>query len=198
MSAPELVEESYQEAVGRWLCPGCKEPKPGIVEVDVTIENPPNQNVPLTAAINCGVPIARKDFLFSFGEDLVRRDLFLGRVYNPDGKEATELVTFRGKYRVLVRGQKHVSHRICLECGRTRCSSMIGGRYVYPKPPEGVSLFESQLWGLVMPDEVFRRIDLRQWQEVTHEVLHVPEFPPDGLLDLPSIEDRRITIPDSK
>ena len=194
----DIVNQSYEEATRTWLCNGCKEPKPGVAEVDVVLDNPRITKVPLNIVNGCGVPVARKDFLFSFGEDLVRRDLYLGRVFDPDRKEITELVTFRGKFRLLVRGQKRVSHRICPECGRTRCSSMIGGRYVFPHPPEGVSLFESQLWGLVMPEEVFRRIDLSQWRKVTHEVLQVPPSPPDGLLDLVSIEDRRLTISQSE
>lgn len=195
MNPYDLVRQSYREAIASWLCNGCKLPKPGVAEIDVILDNPKVNKVPLNFVMGCGVPVVRKDFLFLLGEDLVRRDLYLGRVYGPDGKEITELVTFRGKYCVIVRGRKHVIHRICSECGRTIYFSMIGGRYLFPEPPSDVLLFESQGWGLVMPHEVFRRIDLSQWRKVTHEALLVPKSPPDGLFDLPSIEDRRLSVP---
>lgn len=188
----DLTDEEYELATRTWLCPGCKQPKPGVREVDVRIENRNIDVSPLNGVMGCWIPVARRDFLFSFGEDLVKRDLFLGRVFGPDQKQMEELVTFRGKCSLIVRGHKHVSHRVCDECGRQVYFAMIGGRYLFPEPPTDIAIFESDLLGLIVPDDLFRRVDLRRWRKITHEELPVAEWPLDGLQDLKAIEDRRV------
>ncbi|MGH7428853.1 MAG: hypothetical protein ACREJ4_10955 [Candidatus Methylomirabilaceae bacterium] len=158
----------------------------------MTVENPPMLRIPLKFVMGCGIPVARKDFLFSFGEDLVRRDLWLGRVFGPDCRLVDDLVTFRGRCRLIVRGHRDVGHRTCEECGRQLYFASIGGSYLYPEPPSDITLFESDLWGLIVPDEIFRRVDLEPWRKVTHERLRVAESPRDGLFNLKAIEDRRV------
>jgi hypothetical protein len=64
-----------------------------------------------------------------------------------------------------------------------------GGGYLYPAPPPGQTIFQSDLCGIVVPEELFRRIDLRKWRMITHEKLAIISPPPDGLGELVEVEE---------
>ena len=152
MNAANLTKAAYAEAKNTWLCTGCAYPKPGVERVDVHIENRSLQG-PLNLVFGCGLPLARRSFLFRLGEERVKRDLYLGDVFNADGVRLDDWVTFRGKRRLIVRGTKDAGYRVCSECGRNVYFAM-HPRYLYPQPPTDVELFESTLAGLVFPEIV--------------------------------------------
>lgn len=189
----DMPKESYEAARHTWLCNGCCQPKPGYRALDATVVNNRPSAAALDFVMGCGIPVARKELLFSLGEDTVRRDLYLGRVFGPNQKPFEELVTFRGRYRLIVRGDKLVGNRICDQC-RRQLYSAISGSYLYPEPPLGIGMFESHLCGLVISDDIFRRLDLKKWKETTHEELYVASAPKDGLLGLVPLEDRETAV----
>lgn len=45
-------------------------------------------------------------------------DLWLGNVFDFEGRCIDDWKTFRGRHRLIVRGSKNVSYRQCVECGR--------------------------------------------------------------------------------
>ncbi len=101
-----------------------------------------------------GVPLARLAFLLRLGEERVRRNLYLGEVFGPDGSCWEDWVTFRGKRRLIVRGStEHAGNRVCPECGRN-CYFGMPPNYLYPEPRSDVEIFESSGFGLVIPDSV--------------------------------------------
>jgi hypothetical protein len=107
--------------------------------------------------------MASMAFLDALGTDLIQRDLYLGRVYGPDGQELREWATLRGKHRLTVRGTKNVSYRRCAQCGRDVYFAM-GKKYLYPGPPPDIAIFESDLCGLVLTEETFLRAGVETWR----------------------------------
>jgi hypothetical protein len=99
------------------------------------------------------LPLARLSFLLRLGEERVRRELYLGKVFGPDGSRWDDWVTFRGRRGLIVRGTKHAGNRVCAECGRNLYFGM-HPRYLYPQPPTDVEIFESSLGGLILPEHV--------------------------------------------
>lgn len=187
----EMVDEQYKQALQTWLCPACKSPRPGTGAIDVTVESQSTRNrAALNLVMGSGVPVARREVLFSLGPERVFRDLYIGQVLKRNGTPVEGLVTFRGKRSLLVRGSKNVSYRQCPECGNQLYFSMIGDRYLHGLPPRGADLFESQLWGLIFSDEIAKGLDLTRWERVTHEVLPVHDIPVDGLGDLDATASR--------
>jgi hypothetical protein len=177
-----LTKEADTQARGTWLCPGCCSPKPGVTAIDARLRAAPAKE-PLNFVFGAGLPIASKAFLDTLGNDLVQRELYLGRVYGPDGQELNEWATFRGKHRLIVRGSKNAQHRQCTECGQTLYFAM-GKSYLYPAPLPGVNLFESNLWGLVLAEGVFLQTGLNKWQGFHVDKLSVVSTPEDSFGEL--------------
>ncbi len=165
-----------------WLCPGCNCPKPSQAAIDVTLQEPEPQDAPLNFVYGFGVPLANKAFLECLGEAVIR-DLYVGRVFNESGEEVPDWLTFRGKSRLIIRGTKNVSHRVCGECGRNVYFAM-GSRYLFPTPPKDRELFESDLSGLIISAAIFDRIDINKWPKLVVDKLPVLPMPKDALPEL--------------
>lgn len=174
-----LTKEAYIEATNTWLCTGCIRPKPEVTSVDARIEESAPEG-PLNFVSGCGLPLVRMSVLSALGEERIKRDLYLGCVFGPDGSRLDDWATFRGKRRVIIRGSKHVSHRVCPDCGRDVYFAM-GTRYLYPLPPIDVEIFESDLCGFVLPESVAAVTGMAQLAKVTRERLKVLCQPHDGL-----------------
>ena len=150
-------------------------------EIDARLQGPGRE--PLNFVTGCGLPIASRALLHAVGDDLTSRELFLGRVYGPNDEELSGWATFRGRQRLVVRGSKNVSHRRCTECGRDVYFAM-GKRYLYPAPPKGLSIFESDRFGLILTEEVFNRADIQRSRRFRIDKLLVQNSPTDGLAEL--------------
>jgi hypothetical protein len=177
-----LTAEANEEARRSWLCSGCNSPKPGVQAIDVQLSHVPGTE-PLNSAVEWGVPIASRKFLDSIGSDVVEQQLYLGRVLGPDGNELEEWVTFRGKHRQIVRGSKEVSCRQCPDCGQTLYFAM-DKSYLYPGPPEAVTLFESDMCGIVLSEDLFTRSGIQKQRGIWIDKLHVATTPKDSLGEL--------------
>lgn len=182
MEGCSLTKEADAEARRSWLCAGCRSPKPGVGAIGVQIRSSPGKE-PLNAVVGWGVPIISKSLLDVLGNELVQRSLYLGHVYGPDGKELAEWATFRGKNRLIVRGSKHAGVRRCEECGRDVYFAM-DKKCLYPAPPPGVELFESDMCGLVLSEEVFYRSGVAKRRGIWIDRLGVAKVPSDSLGEL--------------
>jgi len=169
-----------QKAAMTWLCTGCGYPKPGTGAVDVRIQQSDPGNVALSFVFGNGIAIARKAFLAGLGEKVIRSDLFLGRVFGPDGNLLPNWTTYRGRRRVIIRGTKNVSYRRCSECERDVYFSM-GRRYIYPPPPGDTTVLQSDLYGLVIPPELEEHLQPNNWSGLHVERLPVVAASRDGL-----------------
>lgn len=124
--------------------------------------------------------MVRRELLQAFPSEIVGRDLFLGKVIGDGHTELEEWLTFQGRHRLIVRGRLDPGARICEECGRQLYSA--GGRpYLFPAPPPGADVFESDLRGLIVTESLFQQIDLTPWKKLRKEKLPVLEAPLDGL-----------------
>ncbi len=183
MNPCALVKPAYTEATKTWLCTGCAYPKPGVERIDACIQDAAPDG-PLNFVNGCGLPLARKSFLLALGEERIKRDLYLGDVFGPDGSRLDDWVTFRGKRGLIVRGTKHPGHRVCSECGRNVYFALYP-RYLYPQPPSDVEIFESSLFGLIFPESVATQVGIGgKIRGVTVERLKVLQEPKDGLPEL--------------
>jgi hypothetical protein len=106
-------------------------------------------------------------------------------LFGPKGQLLEDYVTFNGKHRIIVRGTKHVSARICDVCGRQFYFSM-GRQYLCPQPTEGVTMFHKGSSGLVVTEEIFARVNVKQWRGLACVRLPVLSAPQDGLGELAS------------
>lgn len=178
-----LAKDALVQAQESWLCSGCGAPKPGATAVDVRLDSDPTGAAPLNFVNGTSVPLAKKSFLFRLGLDVLRKRLYLGKVIGSRGNTLDGWVTFRGQQRVIVRGAKNVSHRICDTCGRHVYFAM-GKRYLYPAPPSDATLMESDLFGLVLSEELFEKLAVDEWEGLSVDELPVLSKPLDSLGDL--------------
>ena len=178
-----MAKTVYAQARETWLCTGCASPKPNTEAVDLTLQNKKPDNTPLNLVSGCGVGIARKDFLFSFGEELVRQHLYLGKVFGLNDRPMENWLTFIGRHKIIVRGSKNVALRRCCQCGRNVYFGM-RPLYLYPQPQEGVSIFDAGDGILVISSDLVTRINLNQWRKLDCTELPVLQVPNDGVADL--------------
>jgi hypothetical protein len=130
-----------------------------------------------------GVAVARKAALEALGDVVVARDLYIGRVFGPGGTLVHDWATYRGRYRIAIRGTEHVSHRVCESCGRSAYFAM-GERHLYPLPPSDAQVFESDLFGMVLEPDLAERAGIKTWRAVQIDSLPVAPAPRDGLSDV--------------
>jgi hypothetical protein len=57
----------------------------------------------------------------------------------------------------------------------------MGRKYLCPRPSEGVELFESHLWGLIVPGRIGETLGIDESESVWIEQLEVLDSPLDGL-----------------
>lgn len=179
-----MSKATYAGARGTWLCPGCASPKPDQKAIDAMIEEVGFESAPLNFIFGTGLGIVHKELLFALGEDEARQCLYLGRLFREDGKLLKEWATFHGKHRIFVRGSNNAQYRQCFDCGK-HLYFATGTHYLYPEPQGGVSIFHSGGCGLVITEELTRRLTINKWRMLVCEQLRVLRAPLDGLSELP-------------
>jgi hypothetical protein len=175
-----LKKEGRAQPSRPWLCLGCGTPKPGIMAVDVSLQDRAPRDKPLNLVWGGGVGLIHQDLIDCIGPEIVKRDLYLGRVTGDRGNEILEWSTFHGRRGVIIRGSKDARCRTCDQCSRPVYSAM-GKRYLCPAPPENFTILESDIHGLVVPQDIYERIVVRKWRLLGIEKLPVLDEPLDGL-----------------
>ncbi len=182
MNPCTMVKHVYAQARRTWLCTECGNPREPR-SIDLAIQEQDPDNTPLNMVSGCSVGIARKDFLLSLGEQIVRHHLHLGQVSGPDQRPIDNWLTFVGRHRIIVRGSKNATVRRCGECG-TNVYFAMGKRYLYPQPPPGISIFDAGFGGLVVTQDVLDQTKLTTWRKLDCTKLPLLVVPKDGLGDL--------------
>ena len=170
----------------KYFCSECNNIKPQNLSkiFDVVLMYPPDR-----AALNVLFPpwinVARQDFLSLFEEE-VNKYLKLGHVFNDDGKELKDFLTFTSKKRLPIRGNNKSRYRgVCENCGSYNYS---------PKTPFNVlkeSLFNQPLYvpwgvrGMVLTEELKNRIDRKKWKGIVIYDLPILDEPRDGFDEIP-------------
>jgi hypothetical protein len=174
MSACTLAERAP-----KWLCSDCGAPKPGVEQVDVTIQEPSPGRATLTFVSGTGVPLIRRSHLLRLGDENIAKYLHIGEVKNEKGKVLADWVTCRAKHKVIVRGDSRAGHRLCQTCGRDIYFAM-GKPYLYPSPPSGVEVLQGRL-SLIVSSALRAQLALEDWKVVSIEPLPVLSSPRDSL-----------------
>jgi hypothetical protein len=164
---------------------GCGRPKPGVETVNVRVQERKISG-PLNFVNGCGVALARRSFLSRFGDDRIARCLGVGEVRGPENQLILDWVTFIGRRVLFVRGSKNAQYRTCSLCGRNLYFAM-GKKYLYPHPPKDIELFQSHLWGLIVPRQVGETTGIKESDGVWIDKLPVLDKPLDGLPPLVTV-----------
>lgn len=173
-----LTEIAAEEAWRKWFCPGGKHLKAGIrrgLNAHIRDEDPKGS----LSRIGIYLPLATRAFLMQFGEKRIRRDLYIGSVYGPDGALMREWVTYRGKHGLIVRGKADAAYRVCKQCGRVLYFA--GPKsYLYPEPMPGPELFQSDECGLIVSERLVKELNIPKPRGIMVERLPVLAEPLDG------------------
>ncbi len=191
MNACSPKRESIAIAQQTWVCTEGPHPKPNAQIVDVWLQERTPPDRPLNFLMLGGVPLVHRELLSLLGEDNIERDLYVGRVFGRGDKLLEDWVTARGRRRVILRGVKEASYRLCPDCGRILYSSH-DDCYLFPAPPPETAIFESSLFGLVVTREIGERVlaekRARKWRRIAIDPLQILDPPPDGFGVLPGTE----------
>jgi hypothetical protein len=164
---------------GAVRCPGCGGFPGKVGPVDITIQNRSGGRHGLNGVQGCSdLGVAKKKLLDSL-DPVVASALLLGSVTTEEGRLLSDVVTYRIKDRIVVRGEKHASHRVCPECGAV-CYFAMGRSYLYPEPDPRIVVFDSGLGGLVIRSDHFSRESMLKFPGVRVVDLEVLAEPLDG------------------
>lgn len=140
-AAPENLSADGARLAREWVCEECKQPRPGVQGVDVTLASSPS--VPLNFVAGAGVAIVRKDLLDVLGSESIP-ELWLGEVRVQSEGMLPDYFTVRGRFRATIRGDASSVMRRCATCGRVLYHPF-GPRYVLRSEVLGRRVLESQL-----------------------------------------------------
>mgnify|MGYP001449074007 CR=1 FL=1 len=193
MNACNLTPQAKAKAQQSWLCPGCVSPKPGVGPVDVQIQQSRIKDQPLSF-VRPGVPLALRSFLDRLDKEVVQRDLYLGRVFGPDGRELEDWCTCLARHRIIVRGSddpadeiSRAGYRICKECGQTRYFAQ-GVQYLYPDPLASDAELFTDGCSLIVPEHVITRLKISDSDGIYITRLNILDSPLDGFGELFPVE----------
>lgn len=179
MDACNLTREARKLAPSEWKCEGGIHAKPDIGPINVHISHHRIGDKPLNFVTD-GVHLALRSFLNQFGQEILARDLILGKVFGPDGRLNDEWVTYRGRRRIIVRGSHCTGCRTCDVCGRT-LYSFKGEPYLYPTPPSDADVFEANVMGMVISESIFSHLVMSPKSKIAVSRVEVIDPPLDGL-----------------
>jgi hypothetical protein len=177
--SPCGLERSFAADFRRkWICGECHTLKPDPGPLDVQIENR-NPKGSMNFLFGEGLDLARMSLLSQLGVRRIKRDLFLGKVTGPDGRELKDWVTYRGKRRLIVRGSIVATNRKCKQCGQHIYTGR-GVLYLYPAPPKDAVIFGTRL-GLILPEKLWLSLNIGRARGFRVVKLPVLDEPLDGL-----------------
>ena len=131
-----------------------------------------------------GVGAGKRALFEQLGLEVVLDHLYLGRLLKDDGATPfPEMVTYHGKYPIIVRGETHAGYRRCDACHRLIYSALEDG-YLYPQPDLSVEIFDAGQGELVVTERIASRVDVAKWRGLKLVELPVLESPRDGLGEL--------------
>jgi hypothetical protein len=162
------------------ICPSCNRIRSDADISHITVQGVINDSP--VGMVTWGIGVARKEFLYCLGEEVVHRDLHVGPVDNMRGKRLDNWVMFRAKHRILVRsGPDHAGCRVCETCGNIYYFALGAPYLVKPLPRSDVGIFYSGSMDLVVRGGLTRQMREKKWRKVKFTPLEILDQPRDGL-----------------
>lgn len=175
--------EDDERARGRTLCVACGKPSDRTKPTDVMIQGARIPSTMMSFIWGSGLIVASHRLLERIPKPLLKAELLLGAVFDGFGERMDGWSTVKARRRVIVRGSRNAKARVCPSCG-WRFYSAAGARYLYPPPPKGSEVLESDLCGLVVSERLFSEMALVRGRGFGFERLAVLDSPRDGLGEL--------------
>lgn len=167
-----------------FMCMECRSLKPHIREIGPAVFENVIDDAPFGLAIN-DLGIARTEFFYAMGTEIVDRYFYVGPVLNQKGKEWRNWVTYHTKYQFPVRrGTQEAGSHVCPKCGGLSYFAL-GSPYLYPAPPEGIDVLGDSV-DLIVIEELANKLraaaKLRaSWRKIKFTDLPILDKPQDGL-----------------
>ncbi len=163
-----------------WWCRICRRARPDTSAVDFQIADAKPMHSPISSAVFWGISISRRDFIERLIEKTSKSGWFIGHLLGPDGCVLSDWVTFNHQDKAIVRGDKHVSFRICEECGNILYFAT-GKRHVLKSDVIEKQVVDTGLGGLLMREGLFQSISKEKFKSIDKEVVQVVDEALDGL-----------------
>lgn len=182
----DLSYRNQQESGGGFMCGTCRtirpEPGPiGTVVIQGVITDAP------FGVIDAGLGLARREFLFSLGEENVERYFHVAKVISYKGNNLDNWVAYRAKHHHVVRaGKENAGYKFCKACGSFFYFSQ-GGKYLYPAPPLGIEVFGKGgvsidfVTTYQLANKLKKVVEINKWRRVEFTELPILDAPLDGL-----------------
>lgn len=183
MRPPNLDSADFQLASTDWLCSACNWIKPIDKAVDVRINASDLTKVHLSFIFGTGLPLVHKSLLDLVNHLQCDKEFVLGKVYSKEGVILDEWKTVNSRNRVIIRGSKNVSHRICEVCKRNVYFAQ-GKPYLSLPFPAMNRLNTSDLSGLVLMETTHNRADFKCLNGVEIEEIPLSEDAVDGFREM--------------
>jgi hypothetical protein len=181
---PETPDKGwFAEAKQTLLCRGCCSPRMTGKPIDVVLQTKPDRSAVNIVHGVC-IQIATNALLRELFPEGPHESLLLGKVFGPDRREAVGFVTLMNRERILVRGDERSTFRVCPDCQRVWYSA-IGKRYILKRDVGSANVYESQYGGLVVSEDVAKRVIGGNWRNLVIRKLELRDEPVDGL-DVPA------------
>ena len=166
--------------LGALRCDGCGDFFGDVCPVNVRVQNVSSGRHGLNLVQGLfDLGVIKKRLLDAL-DDRVVRQFVLGQVSTEDGRILSDVVTFRIRKRIIVRGVRNASVRYCSKCGAA-CYFAMGRQYLYPKPDRDAVVFSSGDGGIVIREDYFTPSKIPKLPGVRIVALEVADVPCDGL-----------------
>ena len=180
---PETPDKGwFAEAKQKLLCKGCSSPRVTGKPIDVVLQTKPDRSA-VNFVHGVSIHIATNALLQALFPEGPHESLLLGKVLGPDRKQVTGFVTLMNRECILVRGNERSTFRVCPDCRRVWYSA-IGKRYILKRDVGSTNVYESQYGGLVVSEDVAKRVIGGKWRNLVVRRLELRDEPVDGL-DVP-------------
>ncbi len=172
-----------------FMCRECLSLKPTVREIGPIVVKNVIDDAPFGLVIS-GLGIARKEFLYALGDEVVQKYFYTGPVANESGRQLSNWVSYHTKYDSPVRGSAEAAaYHICPQCQRLAYFAL-GKPYLYPAPPEGIEVFGHSV-DLIVTEDLARKLKdaaklKSNWKRIKFTDLTVLEAPRDGLGEIDS------------
>lgn len=164
-------------------CPGCGALEVEVLRKGVTVkleELPPRYA--LLGTEFSGVDVSDADFLNLFCD--ATSCLNLGQVLGPNGVPIQRLVSFSSENLIAMRGGPNFYSRFCQSCGCFRYTPN-QSYWIARQSLTGAPLYQCEWGGLVVSEELAKRIDRKKWKGIFVVKLPVLDEPLDGIDPFP-------------
>lgn len=188
----DLDFRNRQELGEGFVCKVCRTIKPepgpiGTVIVQGVIDDAP------FGTVEAGLGLARREFLYSLGDETVARYFHVGKVITYKGKHLNNWVAYRARQLSVVRaGIDHAGFRLCETCGNIFYFGR-GDAYLYPAPPKGIEVFgeggvsTAFVTTYDLAVKIKETVEKMKWKRVVFTELPILDAPRDGLGEIPAL-----------